>query len=69
MRNDSPSVVVSTYGRSPTTAGGGQRYAEAMTDAKRVIEEKELDLDADDRVWLREALDRYRELLAYLHEH
>ncbi|MEA2901832.1 MAG: hypothetical protein QOH36_1719 [Actinomycetota bacterium] len=40
-----------------------------MTDAKQVIEEKELDLDADDRAWLKEELDRYRELLVYLREH
>lgn len=40
-----------------------------MTDAKQVIEEKDLVLDADDRVWLEEELDRYRELLAYLRDH
>lgn len=40
-----------------------------MTDAKQVIAEGDAVLDAEDRVWLEEALDRYREVLAYLREH
>ncbi len=40
-----------------------------MTDAKELIEDDETVLDAEDRVWLEEQLDRYRELLSYLREH
>ncbi len=40
-----------------------------MTDAKQVIEEEETALDAEDRVWLDEQLDRYRELLTFLRDH
>jgi len=39
-----------------------------MSDAKQVVEE-ETALDAEDRVWLEEQLDRYSELLTYLREH
>ena len=40
-----------------------------MTDPKELIEDDETVLDAEDRVWLEEQLDRYRELLSYLREH
>lgn len=40
-----------------------------MSEAKQVVEEENLILDADDRVWLAEELVRYRELLAYLRDH
>jgi hypothetical protein len=52
-----------------TAAAEAQRYAETMTDAKQVIEDEETALDAEDRVWLEEQLDRYSELLTYLREH
>ena len=50
-------------------AAASQRYGWTMTDAKQVIEEEETALDAEDRVWLDEQLDRYSELLTYLREH
>jgi hypothetical protein len=40
-----------------------------VTDARQVIEEEATALDAEDRVWLEEQLDRYSELLTYLREH
>ena len=57
---------------NPTTGANDgvepQRYAWTMTDARQVIDEEET-LDAEDRVWLYEQLDRYSELLTYLREH
>lgn len=40
-----------------------------VNQAERVTVEKGSDLDADDRVWLEERLQEYKELLAYLHDH
>lgn len=64
-------AVPAAYDLRPvaTTAQRARRYAETMTDAKRVIEEDETALDAEDRVWLEEQLDLYRELLTFLREH
>lgn len=39
-----------------------------VSQAERVTVE-EIDLDADERAWLEERLQEYRELLAYLHDH
>ncbi len=30
---------------------------------------EDVDLDADERAWLEERLEEYRDLLAYLHDH
>ena len=40
-----------------------------VSEAKQVIEEEDLVLDADDRLWLEQELVRYSELLTYLREH
>ena len=41
-----------------------------MSQAERIAAEKVLeDLASNERAWLEEQLDTYRELLAYLHEH
>ncbi|MEA2931884.1 MAG: hypothetical protein QOI56_669 [Actinomycetota bacterium] len=61
--------VASTRGPVATAAAEAHGYAETMTDAKQVTEEEETTLDAEDRVWLDEQLDRYSELLTYLREH
>jgi hypothetical protein len=39
-----------------------------VSQAERVTAAEE-DLDADDRVWLEERLEEYKELLVYLHDH
>jgi hypothetical protein len=39
-----------------------------VSQAERVTVE-DVDLDADDRAWLEERLQEYRDLLAYLHDH
>jgi hypothetical protein len=39
-----------------------------VSKAERVTVE-ESDLDTDDRVWLEERLEEYKELLVYLHDH
>ena len=39
-----------------------------VSQAERITVE-EPDLDTDDRVWLEERLEEYKELLVYLHDH
>ena len=39
-----------------------------MSQAERVTVE-DVDLDADERAWLEERLQEYRDLLVYLHDH
>jgi uncharacterized protein YecT (DUF1311 family) len=46
-----------------------QRYDGSMSQAERVPADEVDALGADDRAWLEERLQEYRELLAYLHDH
>jgi hypothetical protein len=39
-----------------------------VSQAERMTVE-DVDLDADERTWLEERLQEYRDLLAYLHDH
>jgi hypothetical protein len=41
---------------------------ELVSQAEHVTVE-DVDLDADERAWLEERLQEYRDLLAYLHDH
>ena len=41
---------------------------ELVSQADRVTAE-DVDLDADERAWLEERLQEYRDLLTYLHDH
>jgi hypothetical protein len=41
---------------------------ELVSQAERMTVE-DVDLDADERAWLEERLQEYRDLLAYLHDH
>ena len=40
-----------------------------VSKAERVTVEEDVGLDADERAWLEERLQEYRDLLAYLHDH
>ena len=57
-------------GRSWLARRAANGNLEDVSQAERIAAEKVLqDLPSDDRAWLEEQLDTYRELLAYLHEH